>query len=181
MKGQARDSPSVVPEQHQHRMVICQKYKFLAPPRPTEFRNSKTGAQQSVYVLTKSPHDSKARSSFRTTWLSYVAVMKFQWLSITKLYFLLMLPVKPRLAMAQLHVIFFLDLRAMEKHLLGSVDCQSRGKKGNTGHSVLTLLLKSNINHFHPYFISQSKCTARHDVNKAGKSNASPERGNKGC
>lgn len=41
-----------------------------------------------------------------------------------------------------------------------------KGKYGTL--TVLTLLLKSNINHFHPHFISQSKCTARHDVNKAG-------------
>lgn len=48
-----------------------------------------------------------------------------------------MLTVKQGLAMAQLHVIFISDLSVMEKCLFRSADCQSRGKKENTGHCVL--------------------------------------------
>ena len=48
------------------------------------------------------------------------------------------------------------------------LNCQSRGKK-NIGHCVLTqsFCSKVNINHFHSYFISQSKSKARHDVNRS--------------
>lgn len=133
-------------------------------PRPPELTNSKNGAK-SPYNL----HFSKisnAGPSLRTTRLSYLTEIKFQWFQR----FSLMLHVKQGWAMAQLHAIFILNLGVMDKCPFRGADCQSRKKIKNTGHCVLTQSFCSelNINHFHSYFISQSKSKARHDANSAG-------------